>query len=90
MQLILDLMTFLFSKKKRLIYTTFKQAEYYKASSSLEASGISFRTKMTNHHRTALGQPQYFNENRNSDQYDIFVTEEDEHSALKAIHQKNR
>jgi hypothetical protein len=79
-QLIMNLIMFLFSKHRRLVFTSFNQSEYYDAVNKLKSHGVSYRSRITSYDRS-------FNRNDN-DQYDIYVKKDEEYLAEKAINSR--
>jgi hypothetical protein len=82
-QLIMNIFMFLFSKHKRLVFTSFNPSEYYDAVNKLIIHGVSYRSRITSHDRGTMSS------NRNdSTQYDIFVKKDEEYLAEKAINSR--
>lgn len=78
--LIMNTLTFLFSKHRCLIFTSFNQPDYYNTVTKLKNHGVSYRTWITNHDTGMAGS------SRNDlNQYDIFVKKEEKDLAEKAI-----
>ncbi|KRE31611.1 hypothetical protein [Paenibacillus sp. Soil522] len=78
--LIMNALTFIFSKHRYLIFTSFKQADYYNTVTKLKNDGVSYRTRITSHDTGMAGS------SRNDlNQYDIFVKKEEKDLAEKAI-----
>ena len=46
---IMNALTFLFSKHRYLILTSFNQADYYNTVTKLKNHGVSYRTRITSH-----------------------------------------
>ncbi|GAA0489590.1 hypothetical protein GCM10008986_14300 [Salinibacillus aidingensis] len=84
MEFILNLIEYLFSSKKTLVYTAMRQQDYYKAVSKLEADLIKFRVSVTGNANASPGTP-YSDLGRI---YKIYVRKEDEGKALRSIHTK--
>jgi len=64
----MNTLTFLFSKHRYLIHTSFNQADYYNMVTKLKNHGVSYRTRITSHDSGMAGA------SRNDlNQYDIFV-----------------
>jgi hypothetical protein len=79
-QLIMNIFMFLFSKHKRLVFTSFNPSEYYDAVNKLISHGVSYHSRITSHDRGT---------NRNdSTQYDIYVKKDEEYLAEKAINSR--
>ncbi|KRF13471.1 hypothetical protein ASG93_13115 [Paenibacillus sp. Soil787] len=83
-QLIMNIIMFLFSKHRRLVFTAFNQSNYYDAVNNLKSHGVSYRSRITNHDRGTMGS------NRNDNiQYDIYVKKDEVYLAEKAINSRN-
>jgi hypothetical protein len=83
-QLILNIIMFLFSKHRRLVFTAFNQSEYYEAVNKLKSHGVSYRSRITSHDTGTVGS----NRNDNS-QYDIYVKKDEEYLAGMAINSRS-
>jgi len=81
--MLIDLLYFIFSKKKCLVYTAFGSSDYSKVIGKLQNSGIPYRTRIISNNSSRHNH--YVGRTINT-QYDIFVKKEDEHRALNAIH----
>jgi precorrin-6B methylase 2 len=79
-QLIMNIIMFLFSKHRRLVFTAFNQSKYYDAINKLKSHGISYRSRITSHDTGTVGSGR----NDNS-QYDIYVKKDEVYLAEKAI-----
>lgn len=77
-QLIMNIIMFLFSKHRRLAFTTFNQSKYYDAVNKLKGHGVSYRSRITSNDTGTIGS------NGNS-QYDIYVKKDEVFLAEKAI-----
>jgi hypothetical protein len=69
--------------KKVLIYTAIGQNQYFQIVDRLSANGVMYWTKT----QTEMRGQDYFSEQNRI--YDIFVKQEDEGKAIKAMHSKN-
>jgi hypothetical protein len=79
-QLIMNIIMFLFSKHRRLVFTAFDLSEYYDAVNKLKNHGVSYRSRITSYDKGT-------NRNDNS-QYDIYVKKDEEYLAEKAINSR--
>ncbi|HET7578846.1 MAG TPA: hypothetical protein VFK33_06160 [Bacillales bacterium] len=80
MQVLVNLIQWLFSSKKTVVSITFKQDAYLKVVSRLKSAGVSYRTAViTNTPPEGWGGP-------HNGEYKIYVKKKDEHRAQKAIH----
>ncbi|NRF93364.1 hypothetical protein HQN89_20605 [Paenibacillus frigoriresistens] len=77
-QLIMNIIMFLFSKHRHLVFTAFNQSKYYDAVNNLKGHGVSYRSRITSQVTGTMGS------NGNS-QYDIYVKKNQVYSAEKAI-----
>jgi len=82
--LIMNALTFIFSKHRYLFFTSFKQADYYNTVTKLKNHGVSYRIRITSHDTGMTGS------SRNDlNQYDIFVKKKEKDLAEKAINNEN-
>ncbi|SEQ83708.1 hypothetical protein SAMN05216232_3461 [Virgibacillus subterraneus] len=85
MQFFLNIIVYLFSSKKTLVYTTIKQQDYYKVVSLLESELIKYRVSITsNTNATVVGSYSTFGE-----VYKIYVKKGDQSKALKTMNKKS-
>lgn len=83
MDVFFRLIRHLMSKKKKLVYTTFMQKDYFKIASKLTNGGVNYRVA------TIRNRPSRFAEVTTYDhgyEYRFYVKEEDHHRARRAIH----
>ncbi|SFJ29072.1 hypothetical protein SAMN04487936_101549 [Halobacillus dabanensis] len=74
----------LISRKKKLVYTTFMQKEYFKVASRLTNRAVNYRVA------TIRKKPSRFSEVTtydHGDEYRFYVKKEDYHRAVSAIHE---
>ncbi|MHA6530740.1 putative signal transducing protein [Paenibacillus sp. BAC0078] len=74
---------FFIPRERTLLYTTFDQAQYFRAKGRLTSQGIPHRSKI-NGGMQALGQRALYS-GKTSVQHDLYVRKEDEHRAAQAI-----
>lgn len=79
-QLVLNIFTFLFSKYRRLVSTSFNQGDYYNVVNKLKNHGVSYRTRITSHNTGMAGSSI-----NDLNQYDVFVKKKDEALAEEII-----
>lgn len=79
---IVDLIEYLISNKKHLVYSTFDMNDYYKVAARLKASSVKYRVS------TYADTPPAGFGGPHNNQYKIYVKKEDEHKANRAIHDK--
>ncbi|WP_379162017.1 hypothetical protein [Paenibacillus sp. sgz5001063] len=84
MGLFKGILHFFIPSERTLVYTTFDQAQYFRAKGRLSAAGIPHRSKI-NGGTQAPGQRAFTGGNA-SVQHDFYVRKEDEHRAAQAIH----
>jgi hypothetical protein len=82
-KLIMNIIMFLFSKHRSLIFTSFNQSEYYNAVNKLKHQGLSYRTRIS-----TLDTGTMYSNRNDFNQYDIFVKKQDEHIAEKALNSR--
>jgi len=86
LQFFINIIEYLLSSKKTLVYTAVKQQDYYKIISRLEAVRMKYRVSITTANNSATrGGP-------HSDLgkvYKIYVKKHDESKALKTINAKS-
>ncbi|WLR46501.1 hypothetical protein LC065_13075 [Halobacillus litoralis] len=80
---LINLVDYLFSNKKALIYTTFVHKEYYKVASKLSAEGVKYRVATVSNTSSA-GAPVFNNDY--SVEFKFYVRKVDRHIAEEAIH----
>lgn len=81
-RLIMNVIVFLFSKHRHLIFTSFNLPEYFEAINKLKEHGLSYRSRITSLHTGVI------NSHRNdtaTGQYDIYVKKDQQHLAEKAL-----
>ncbi|HET7579690.1 MAG TPA: hypothetical protein VFK33_10445 [Bacillales bacterium] len=81
MQVLANLIEWLFSSKKTLVYDTFMMKDYYRVTGKLRAAGVKYRVTTFSQHTPGDWGDQ-------NNEYKIYVKKEDEHLAQKAIHSK--
>ncbi|HEU5140810.1 MAG TPA: hypothetical protein VFT51_12595 [Bacillales bacterium] len=81
MQALVNLIEWLFSSKKTLIYMTFMMKDYYKVTGKLKAEGVKYRVATFSQHTPGDWGDQ-------NNEYKIYIKKEDKHRAQAAIHQK--
>ncbi|MYL48198.1 hypothetical protein GLV98_01825 [Halobacillus litoralis] len=80
---IMNVLSYILSNKKALIYTTFIQEEYYKAASKLSAEGVEYRVA-TLSNTPSVGSPAHrYDYNV---EFKFYVRKVDRHKAEEAIH----
>jgi hypothetical protein len=72
-------------RKWKKVYTVFGYEQYFHVVGKLKAAGISYKSKTPFDARKKHPFPV-----KDTTQYDIYVKNEQEHLALKVIHQPNR
>ncbi|MBH0229769.1 hypothetical protein LCL89_02215 [Halobacillus yeomjeoni] len=82
MNFIVNGLDYLFSNKRRLIYMSLNQKEYYTVISKLKAAGIKYRITTTSSYSGGGIYSDYGQE------YKFYVKKQDEDEALEAIHKK--
>ncbi len=82
MSFIVDIVEYLFSNKKSLIYSAFGQKDYFRVVDRLRNSGVKYRV------RTIRDMSSRQIHKDNFTQYDIYVKEEDVGKAQEAIHKR--
>lgn len=75
-----NVLTYIFSKHKCLVFTTFNHDDYFKVASKLQHHGVTYRTKFTGRNKGEIGV-----ERLGPTQYDLYVKKSEEHLASKAI-----
>lgn len=83
MNLAKSILHFLIPPERTLLLTTFDQAQYYKVKGRLVAAGIRHRSKINGGMR-GVSHRNYYG-GKMSSRYELFVSKEDEHKALKVI-----
>lgn len=84
MHFLVNLIVYLFSSKKTLVYTTFSLKDYYKVVSLLESDSIKYRVALIANTSSSPGGT--YSDLGN--EYKFYVKKEDEEKALKAIQKK--
>jgi hypothetical protein len=84
LQSITNLVIYLLSSKKKLVYTTFSQKDYYKVASNLKSSSVKYRVDTIANTSSSPGGTY----NDLGTEYKFYVKKEDEHKAQQAIHKK--
>ncbi|WP_084242885.1 hypothetical protein [Planomicrobium okeanokoites] len=90
----MDLIRFLFFKKKHLVHTAFGQDSYYRTSSRLNGAGIDFDAKLkitakTFDSSTHMADQFVRNAIVDTTEYDFFVQKEDKYKAEQALTREN-
>ncbi|WP_406944257.1 hypothetical protein ACJA3J_12920 [Halobacillus sp. SY10] len=80
---IMNLLHYILSNKKTLIYTTFIQEEYYKAASKLSADGVKYRVATVSN-TPSVGSPVHRYDY--SVEFKFYVRKIERHRAEEAIH----
>jgi hypothetical protein len=78
--LITNMLVFLFSKHRCLVFTSFNQTDYYKMVTKLRNHGVSYRTRITSHNTGMM-----VSSRNDLNQYDIFVKKTEEDLAARAL-----
>ncbi|KGP73308.1 hypothetical protein [Pontibacillus yanchengensis] len=86
MHFLANLIEYVFSSKKTLIYTTFSKKEYYLIVSKLKAVSVKYRVASTADFSSAPGGS--YSDLGN--EYKFYVAKQDEGKALEAIHHKSK
>lgn len=80
-RLLMNIISFLFSKHRHIVFTTFKEEQYFKMIHKLDNHGVSHRTKVS-----SMDAGGMYSGRGSMNQYDIYVKKEDVHLAEQAIH----
>lgn len=75
---------FFIPRERTLVYTTFDQGQYYNVKGRLTAAGVPHRSRINGGMKAATQRAYYGG--KATVQHDLYVSKEDEHRALKAIH----
>ncbi|RWZ60658.1 hypothetical protein EQV77_05025 [Halobacillus fulvus] len=84
MHVLANVIDYLFSSKKTVVYQTFSQKEYYRIVSKLKAASIKYRVATTSN----MSSAPVATANDYGTEYKFYVKKEDEDKAMKAIHSK--
>ncbi|MBU9714898.1 hypothetical protein [Evansella tamaricis] len=80
---LVNLVEYLLSSKKALVYTTFKMEDYYKATDKLKAAAIKYRIVCDSNR-----PPNSISSGSGSDIYKIYVKKKEKEKAQLVIHKK--
>ena len=83
MNLANSVLQFFIPPERTLLFTTFDQAQYYRVKGRLIAGGVRHRSKINGGMRGVTHRAQYGG--NMASRYELFVSKEDEHKALKVI-----
>ncbi|HEU5141116.1 MAG TPA: hypothetical protein VFT51_14165 [Bacillales bacterium] len=83
MQVLVNLIQWLFSRKKTVVSITFRPDAYLRVTSRLKSAGIPYRTVFM-----TMNTPPGAGGGTHNGEYKIYVKKEDEHLAHKAIHRQ--
>ncbi|MGN7761644.1 hypothetical protein [Paenibacillus sp. 22594] len=84
MGLFKGILHFFIPRERTLVFTTFDQAQYFRAKGRLTAAGIPHRSKINGGMQATVQRAQYGG--KASVQHDLYVRKEDEYRAAHAIH----
>lgn len=83
MDVFYNLIRHLMSRKKKLVYTTFMQKEYYKIASKLTNGGVNYRVATIRTRPSRFAEVTTYD---HGDEYKFYVKKEDHHKAERVIH----